>query len=164
MSNKTSIRQKQPASGPQKSGKTSIEEKHKSLGFRPAEEVYKGGIDDLEIDQELKKELEDYELDYRWINFKEFKRLGFHKRDWKPYKRESKPNNTVVFNIDADGLMTRDDLVLAVRPKSHTAAHREYLDSINKKKEGIIKQKTEQFRRDVKKSGIDDAYVVEDDD
>lgn len=150
--------QKAPTSG----GKKSIKDIHKELGFGPLAESKKGGYDDLDIDVALEKELAELDLVYRFINFKTFKKYGFHKQHWKPYRRASRPDNNVAFNIDPDGYMVRGDLVLAVKPKEWNLARKKELAEKNAKKADAIRDKTNEFRQVVAKSGI--GQMVEDKD
>lgn len=70
------------------------------------------------VDGELKKELEDAGLAYRWINApKYFKGGNFHRSGWKAY-RSKKAGTSEAFDsgINAEGFIIRNDMLLAVKP------------------------------------------------
>lgn len=162
--NKTGTKSAKPGAGSAQTsgGKRSIKDVHKDLGFAPLEEANISGYDDLDIDHALKAELKDNQLAYRFINFKTFKRNGFHKQHWKPYRRSSRPDNNVLFNLDADGYTVRGDLVLAVKPYEWNDARKQELAKKNALKSGIVGAKTKEMRELAAKSGI--GAVVETDD
>lgn len=81
----------------------------------------------LKIDEELKSELRNKGLEYRFINMKTYKDMGFHRSHWKPYKRETAGPKDSGFGSDPEGYLRRGDLVLAVKAKEHAELHRNQL-------------------------------------
>lgn len=81
----------------------------------------------LKIDETLKSELRTKGLEYRFINIKSFKDLGFHRSHWRPYKRDSVQPQDSGFGTDTEGYLRRGDLVLAVKAKEHADLHRNQL-------------------------------------
>ena len=104
-----------------------IKEAYEEYGFAEKPSDFGEGRSMLDLDPELKAELKEKGFEARWINYKQYKNAGFHKRDWKPYRRESQPKGTVLHNVDAEGYTFRQDLILAVKPISYVEAHRAHL-------------------------------------
>ena len=112
---------------PVKSGRKSIEDVRKELGFGDVPGQYVAKRNDLELDPALAKELTELELVPRWINFQKYRQRGFHKSRWVPYKRTSSPGNSAVYSVDPQGYTVYQDLVLGVKPEDWNEAHKKML-------------------------------------
>lgn len=115
----------------------------------------------LDIDDELAAELKELDFVGRWINFKKFKEMGFHKRDWQPYKRRSKPKGLANFTTTSEGFMLRQDLIFAVKPRSYNELHKKELEEKVKRQSNTQAIKKAEFEQHLRASGSD-SQVVED--
>lgn len=91
--------------------------------------------DENDIDITLKKELEEKELEYRFIDFKQAKLNGGRSRaGWIVYKRESAdPRLQGISSLaDPDGLVRQGSMVLAVKTKNSAERQRSKRDMQNK--------------------------------
>lgn len=104
----------------------------------------------LDIDPQIKEELAEKGLSYRWINANKFiAQHGFHRTGWKPYqteKRERKGALDFGMGVDPEGYIRRGDLVLAVKPEEMQARHRQRLKLKNDLYRGFNKQAADQLR------------------
>lgn len=87
-------------------------------------------FDPYRVPAHIQKELDEKGLVARFVNIKNIERNGgFDGRGWRPYKPET--NNTqadFLFGNSPDGLVRRDDVVLAVKTKEEVSKQRRYLD------------------------------------
>ena len=87
----------------------------------------------LEISPELKAELDQKGLSYRFVDGGKLSQMGgFHKNGWRIYRQDKKASGTMdgtefFYGQDPDGYVRRGTLVLAVKPKSMNDAHKAYL-------------------------------------
>jgi len=138
-----------------KGGQKSIKEQHKDLGFAPIDlNNYAARRSALDLDDALWKELEEKNLVPRWINFNTYRKQGFHKSHWKPFKRNSNPSNGAIFAVGPDGLTFKQDLVLAVKPKDWNDAHRKYLKDQAMTGKKIAKVKAKELKDSLESAGI----------
>jgi hypothetical protein len=96
-----------------------------------------------DIDGPLKKELEDQDLEYRFVDFKQAKALGGASRaGWRVYKRKSPdPRIQGIESLaDPDGLVRKGTLVLAVKHKQLAQRQRDRNDTRRKILNGYNKQ------------------------
>lgn len=113
-------------------------------------------IDENDIDGALKKELEEKELEYRFIDFKQARELGGSSRaGWRVYKRESKNPDT--FGIDAftdpDGLTRKGTLVLGVKPRQLAQRQRDKIKARRDVLNGYNKQVAEEVDKKARRLG-----------
>ena len=111
---------------PTSKGRSAVEAAEE-YGFAPVETGYLNSKSALDIDEALKKELKSLKFQCRWINYKTYRAQGFHKRQWKPFIRKSLPPDKTRFDVNADGFMVRNDLILAIKPVSYVEKHRHEL-------------------------------------
>lgn len=134
-------------------GKKNIKKLHEELGFGELSSEYKAGASTLDIDQALKKELEENGLVCRFINFGQYKQKGFHPSRWVPYKRETAVSGGAVYTLDANGYTVKQDLVLAVKPKDWNEAHKKYLKDKADRLSGSDKEAANKLRESMKDTG-----------
>lgn len=115
----------------------------------------------LSISADLKEEMRSQGLDWRFINQATFRKSGNrHKNLWRPYNVKARSPIDAFSGIDPEGVLTRGDLVLAVRPKKVTEAYKAKVDARNRANAGYNKQKAQEMRQMAKEAGVD--MVVED--
>jgi len=107
---------------------------------------------------DLKKELEEQRLAYRFVSTKRVVD-GKTVDGWVPYKRKGTPSKATAlkFGHSADGYIRRGELVLAVKPKTEHALHKARL---KKRNEAISKQLElykDTFRQSVRGKYIKDV-------
>jgi len=139
---------------PEINGKKNIKKVHEELGFGEVPNTYSTGASILDIDQALQKELKDLDLVYRFINFKQYKQKGFHQSKWQPYKRTSSATGGAVYNTDPDGYTVKQDLVLAVKPRSWNEAHKKMLQAKADRLAGRDAEIAKEFRDSLREAGI----------
>ena len=115
----------------------------------------------LDIPTPLKAELESQGLEYRWIDAKRaVEGGGFHKNGWTPYHRRTADTIEGVadfkFGSDPTGLVRRDTVVLAVRPKDKGERHRQFLSDRARRYSVLSHQKAQadQLKQTAKGSGF----------
>jgi hypothetical protein len=114
----------------------------------------------LALSDELKKELKDAGLEWRFINATTFRSQGMHRSHWKPYNIVNKAVVGSLQGVSPEGIVTRGDLVLAVRPTAVANAHRKVLEQKNKAYKGFAKQKAEELRRDARSAGVAESVQI----
>lgn len=144
--------------------KKPIEKKSKDFSDDPVwgsqgfEEFYDNR---LSLSAELKKELKDQGLDWRFINISTFRKAGNrHHSLWRPYNIKSKSPIDAFKGVDPEGVLTRGDLVLAVRPKHVSAAYSKKLEARNRANAGYNKAKAEEMRQMAKSAGVGDQVKI----
>lgn len=111
----------------------------------------------LQLDSKIKKDLADKGLDYRFLNAAEFRANGgTHHSHWKPYK----PDPKLEALVNAEGIIARGDLILGVRPKKVTQAHRAFLAEKNGRYLGYSKEKAAEMRKDAARAGVSDQVKI----
>ncbi len=135
--------------------------KHISTKKQPTIETFSaddiaGGANRLKIDDELKREIEEQGLEYRFINVTQLKKnLGRHANDWMPYKRKSTSSlNEFKWGQDPDGYTVSGDSILAVKPKELAEKARALIAFKNKSLTNINKVKADELRQFAKDSGL----------
>lgn len=99
--------------------------------------------DENDIDGVLKKELEEQDLEYRFVDFKQAKSLGGASRSgWRIYKRKSPdPRIQGIESLaDPDGLVRKGTLVLAIKHKQLAQKQRDRIETRRKILNGYNKQ------------------------
>jgi hypothetical protein len=105
----------------------------------------------LSLPDTIKNELNDAGLDWRFINAAQFRNEGnVHRSHWKPYKFLSSPDLA-----NAEGYLTRGDLILATRPKDVSKAHRKFLNERNKLQKNQNKADAQKMRQALRDNGMD---------
>lgn len=109
-----------------KGGKVPQSEKPKEkLGLVTYDDIY---TNPLQVPNELKEELEEAGLSYKFINGKELvENHGFHHAGWKPYKPKCQAVTAATFGADPEGYFRRGDLILAVLPKEVVARQKAFI-------------------------------------
>lgn len=105
----------------------------------------------LALDPSLQAELDKKGLVPRWVNAKElYTNQGYHKRGWRPYKRDSGTLNAGMESFlgnDPEGIVRRGDSILAVKTKEEHARHKQVIESRAKRlKQAVSKQHAQQLR------------------
>ena len=135
---------------PMKNNKLPLSAKHNNEAVS-YEDVY---MNELELDPDLKKELQTKNLAWRFINATAYRKNGTHKSRWIPYKRETKSPVDQIFGVEADGYVRRGDLVLAVKPKTDADRQRAFLAHRAKAQMQVQQSHGEEFRRFAAESGV----------
>jgi hypothetical protein len=99
----------------------------------PYESYYSQNM--LDVDKDIRSDIEKKGMECRWIDTKEFTASGNqHRHFWTPYKREVKPGTSetratmdIKHGNDPEGFIRRKSLILAVRPKQLGDAHRQQI-------------------------------------
>jgi hypothetical protein len=117
----------------------------------------------LALTNEIKTHLTEKGLDWRFINAAQFRNEGnVHRSHWKPYKFEGVDFGGI---LNAEGYIARGDLILAVRQKQVSQAHRKFLNQRNNIQKGFNKAEAKKFRQNLRDNGLEgQVNVVEDDD
>ena len=120
----------------------------------------------LQLDPELKKELEEQGLVPRWMSVKLLEQNGgFHKRGWRPYKRISKDNTpfSELFGKNADGYVRRNDMILGVKTKEEVEAHKRYLAQENDRvrTDRLVKSSRNEMQDYLRATGQENMRTVE---
>ena len=133
---------------PSVGGKTNVKSIHSELGFGDISAI-SGQESMLDLDNDLKMELKNLDLEARFINFKDYKSKGFHSQHWKPYKRQSKPQGGAIYTVDSEGYTVKGDLILAVKPCDWADTQRKQLKQKADKLHSYS-QATEDFKSSVR--------------
>lgn len=114
--------------------------------------------DQLALDDELKAELAEKGLSYKFINAQEFAKRGSHKSHWVPYKREKKVENSSfskIYGTDPEGFVRRGDLILAVKTMEQADAHRDFLRQRSQQlSTSVDQQAAEELKRTFRNAGV----------
>lgn len=113
-------------------------------------------VDESDIDGVLKKELEEQELEYRFVDFKQAKANGGASRSgWRIYKRKSPdPRIQGIESLaDPDGLVRRNTLVLAVKHKASAQRQRDRVEARRRVLNGYNKQVASEVDRKARRLG-----------
>jgi hypothetical protein len=121
------------------------------IDFNPAD-IYKSQLD---VNSELKKELKEKNLVYRWINAKQFQQsFGFHRSGWVPYKRSSSTKVDSLFGGDPEGYVRRGDLVLAVKSTEDQAKHKAGIAYKTSLYSGLNRKQAQQLAESARQAGF----------
>lgn len=106
----------------------------------------------LALSKQLKDQLNREGLDWRFINATSFRRNGnMAKFYWRPYKVETQVPEA--YGLNSEGYVQREDLILAVRPKAASQAHKKYLAERRQLYKNINKQHADELRSSAKAAG-----------
>ena len=113
----------------------------------------------LKIDATLRKELEDKNLECRFVDAKQLYEMGgYHKNGWLPYKRDQSAilsSSGFKFGNDPDRIVRRGSLVLAARTKEYGDKHRRLLRSKADRYAQVTKRSAQELREFATKNNID---------
>lgn len=115
----------------------------------------------LALDPELQKELDEKGLVPRWVDAKRlFEMNGFNDKGWRTYRRENRSSDTIntldfKFGNDPTGIIRRGSLILAVKSKEQADKHRMFLNERTDKQAQINTKSAEQLRAFAKSNGLD---------
>ena len=107
----------------------------------------------LSLPTALKEQLTSLGYVYRWINEADFRHNNnLHASGWLPYNVNAigDVKSMARNKVDAEGLMRRGDLILAIRPKSLNDAHVAKTREKNARLKGYTKEKAKEFREFIK--------------
>jgi hypothetical protein len=117
---------------------------------------------EYDIDRELKKELEDQGLEYRFIDFKKAKlNGGMSRAGWRIYVRKSPDPRTSGISVlaDPDNLVRNGSMVLAVKTKQAAGRQRARRDAQNSTLRHYNKTVAEELKKDVRKLGSNSKLI-----
>lgn len=133
-----------------KGGKTPLSQKQDSSSFEDMDYSI------LNIDAELKAELDGKGLVARWLNTKKYMADGnFHKSGWRAYKSDRKGEvGSLDFNygVNPDGYLIRGDLVLGVKKKEDQERWASRIRAKTARQMG--KNRAEELRETLDKGGL----------
>jgi hypothetical protein len=137
-------------------GKKDINEKGSRKESVFADDFFE--VNQLIVPRAIRDEIESQGMDLRWINSSELqKHGGHHKHRWEVYRPK---NRKGVVGIQADGRITRGDLVLAVRQKEVTKAYQAKINRASARNKNYDKQAAEELRQDLGGSGVRTKVVT----
>lgn len=146
-----------------KGGKRPLDSKAPMSSFISHDDVYSNL---LSVSDDLKKEIADKGLEYRWVDAKKMINEGnFHRAHWTVYKRDKVNNDILSWKLgnDPEGIIRRGSVVLAVRPKTQGDRHRTLLAQKAARQSGdLSKVQAETLREMAKASNtktiVDDSF------
>lgn len=113
-----------------KNGRQPIAKRAKRNPFVMTDDVFGNP---LALDEELKKELQDQKLSYRFVDAKKLYEMGgYHAKGWVPYKRKPGASANIgiaefKFGSDPEGVIRRGSMILAVKTEEQAEKHRAFL-------------------------------------
>lgn len=115
----------------------------------------------LSLPKEVKQAINSAGLDFRFINATEFRTNGNqHRSHWRPYIVPKELAG--VAGATADGMIVRGDLMLGVREKHITKAHRDHLDKRISVQNSATKQQGKELRKKAREYGVsDETHIYE---
>ncbi len=117
----------------------------------------------LSLPKALTDKINSEGLDFRFVNANEFRRNGnVHQSYWRPYVLTSGAQELGLTDVTAEGLIQRGDLILAVREKKITKAHKEFLADQNRmySSASYNKEKAKEMRALAKSHGVSDETEI----
>lgn len=116
----------------------------------------------LSLTDALKEFLKGQGLDWRFINAAQFRGAGnVHRSHWKPYRIEDADAKRIgVEGMTVEGIVQRGDLVLAVRPKTISNKHKEFLAQRNAALAGYNKSTSKELKDRAREAGIGEQVRV----
>lgn len=122
----------------------------------------------LALPKKLKDYLNSQGMDFRFLNATQFRASGnYHGRDWRPFDvRAAKSLGGETFGANAEGVIQRGDLILGIRPKNISAAHKERLAKKNAaySAANVAKTHAKQIKEQIRERGMGEYTRVEDGD
>lgn len=118
----------------------------------------------LALPSKLKEYLNAQGMDFRFLNATQYRASGnFHKSDWRPFDiRGAKSLAGETFGANAEGIIQRGDLILGIRPKTISAAHKQRLADKNQRysQANVAKTQKKQFQEQVRDAGLGEYVSV----
>lgn len=112
----------------------------------------------LALPDEVKEYLTGKGLDWRFLNAQEFRASGnIHRSHWRPFKIPAEMAGADGFyGANAEGLIQRGDLILGVREKAITVAHKEHINKRNKAlyQQATVEGQAKKLKETVRESSI----------
>lgn len=118
--------------------------------------VYEEDSAEYDIDSILKKELEEQNLEYRFIDFKKAKlNGGMSRAGWRIYRRKSEDPRLqgISVLVDPDNLVRNGSMVLAVKTKQAAERQRFRREAQNRSLRHYNKTVAEELNKDVRRLG-----------
>ncbi len=110
----------------------------------------------LAVASDVKKELAEKGLDYRWISYTKYTGNGNqHERGWQVYRRDKKETGSLSFGTNPDGIIRVGDNVLAARPLDYSKKHKAWLASKADRLSGAPVAKADELRAKAKEANVD---------
>ncbi len=109
----------------------------------------------LDIPEELKRELKEQGLDYRWLDAKQMaSNNNMHRMHWEIYKRKATSSEDLIKNgLPADGTIRSGTCVLGVRKIDKSQAHKDFLKEKRVRQNQSLKSQVQQFREEARRGG-----------
>lgn len=130
--------------------------------------------DKLEVPAEIQAELLKQGLHGRWLNRTQLqKSFGFHRSGYRPYIHKDAKGNTLgsknpFSGTDAEGLISRGDMVLGVKSIEDYHEHKEHIKYLTKLTQGYNKRAAQELQELSNTYGvetdIDEGYGASDSD
>jgi len=115
-------------------------------------------VNTLSVDKSLQRFLTASGLVWRFINWPKYlQNANMHPTQWKPYvvpDDAPKGNATWKFGMDANSMIRRGDLVLAVKPIALHEQHKKVLAERNRIYKQFEDKKAEDFREFARERGV----------
>lgn len=140
-----------------KNGRQPISKRPRRNSFVAADDVFGNP---LTLDDNLKKELADQGLAYRFVDAKRLYEMGgYHDKGWIPYKRTSKASDSIglgefKFGSDPEGIIRRGSLILAVKTAEQVAKHRAFLRVRADRGADFNHEKAEELKKFARDKGL----------
>jgi hypothetical protein len=118
--------------------------------------IYEDSADEYDIDNVLKKELAEQNLEYRFIDFKQARLNGGRSRaGWIVYRRKSSDPRIAGIEAlqDPDGLVRNGSMVLAVKTKQGADRQRARRDAQTRTMNQYNKQRAQELNQEAKRLG-----------
>lgn len=143
---------------------STLKQGKKPLSTKPSQSVL---TDDdvfgnaLTISSELKAELEDQGLSWRFIDSKRLYEMnGYNDKGWEPYKRRNatiQDKQDFRFGKDPEGVVRRGSLILAVKSKEKAELHRNYLRQKAERYSHFNRKKADELRAFARENRVESA-------
>lgn len=113
----------------------------------------------LALSAPLRAKLKADGKDWRFLNATAFRTNGnVHRSHWKPLILQGEDIQT--FGANASGMICRGDLILGIRDKAITAAHREFLNKRNALQGQVNKDQAAQLKKSAREYGVSEQTKV----
>jgi hypothetical protein len=117
----------------------------------------------LALPEALKAHLNAQGLDFRFLNAGEFRKNGNrHQSHWRPFEMKEGYQALGLTGVTPEGLVQVGDLILGVREKQISKAHKEFLAERNRVYSGnkYNKEKAKELRALAKTHGVSDETEI----
>lgn len=113
----------------------------------------------LSLSDTLKSHMSENNLDWRFINITQFRAASnTHRSRWQPFTVPDAMRASC--GATAEGLIQRGDVLLAVRDKAITAAHKKILADKTRRQSGYNKQAANELRQLARENKVQDQSKV----